>query len=78
MNAIGPWIAPVVLFSIVLVITAILRVRDGRKPLEKRIVEQAAKQAVLEAQPSGPSGRIGSYRDFMEDQQSQGRRALLN
>jgi hypothetical protein len=34
---ISPWIAPVILSSIVLVITVVLRERDKRKRLEKKI-----------------------------------------
>ncbi len=78
MNAIGPWIAPVVLFSIVLAITGVLRERDRRRRLEKRTAKQAVKQPVWEAlRPSGPSTPIGSYHDEMEDQHSQGRKLLL-
>ena len=77
MNAFGPWIAPVVLFSIVLAIAVVLRERDRRRQLGKKVAKQTVKQPVWEAlHPSGPSTPIGSYHDEMEDQ-SQGRKLLL-
>ncbi len=44
MSAIGPWVAPVILFSVVLAMTAFLRSRDNKKQrFEKKIADHAAK-----------------------------------
>jgi hypothetical protein len=36
---ISPWIAPVILFSVLLVITVILRERDRRRNADKKIAK---------------------------------------
>ena len=76
---IGPWIAPVVLFSVVLVITGIFRKLDIKRRRLNKTLQQAPRQAAWEAlHPSGPSAGIGSYRGQMEDQQSQVHKALIH